>query len=313
MSRRRPERAHIGCSGWNYKSWKGTFYAPGLPPHQWLSAYAEFFDTTEVNNSFYRLPEADVFEKWRTQTPDGFVFAVKASRFLTHMKRLRDPAEPVRRLFSRVCALGPKLGPILYQLPAHFRIDLDSLRGLLETIKREAHLLPEGHTCRTILEFRDPSWYVPDVFDLLSRFDATMCLHDKLGSRAIGPEIGPFLYVRFHGTTGTYAGSYGDDALASWADRIAHYVGSHRPAYAYFNNDPEAVAVRNALALRQLVDERLASTDDSRVTGAARRRSPRQASVRAAATWPAQTMAGGRPRRPAKKSTPLGKPIRRSR
>jgi uncharacterized protein YecE (DUF72 family) len=144
----------VGCSGWNYKSWRERFYPRGLPPARWLAYYAERFDTVEVNNTFYRLPERSTFAAWRTQLPARFLVAVKASRFLTHMKRLREPEEPIRRLFSRAAALDGKLGPVLYQLPGNFHIDLYRLDTFLAALPRRR----SSRQLRHVMEFRHPSW-----------------------------------------------------------------------------------------------------------------------------------------------------------
>jgi uncharacterized protein YecE (DUF72 family) len=244
----------IGCSGWNYKSWKGRFYPADMPASQWLRYYLSIFDTVEVNNTFYRLPDAETFAGWRQQTPASFVMAVKASRFLTHMKRLRDPEEPLERLFARARELGPRLGPVLYQLPANVHLDLSRLETFLRAlplrpVKRSRHLL------RHVIEFRHPSWYVADTYQLLEAHGVALCLHDKAGSAIASPAIGPFVYVRFHGTNGHYHGSYDMAALTSWACRLTELWRDGRNVYAYFNNDPEAIATRNARTLRSLVDQ----------------------------------------------------------
>jgi uncharacterized protein YecE (DUF72 family) len=236
----------VGCSGWNYTSWRNTFYPARLPVSGWLRFYASHLDTVEVNNTFYRLPEQSTFASWREQVPEGFLFAVKASRFLTHMKRLRDPEEPLDRLFSRAAALGPTLGPVLYQLPAHFTRDLARLDDFLQALPTKV----AGRRVRHVMEFRDPSWYVADTFDLLERRGVALCLHDKRGSSIDDPFVGPFVYVRFHGTSGHYHGSYGSAQLDRWARRLAEQASDGKAVFAYFNNDPEAVAVANATSLR---------------------------------------------------------------
>jgi uncharacterized protein YecE (DUF72 family) len=236
----------IGCSGWNYKSWRGPFYPRALAASSWLAFYAERFDTVEVNNTFYRLPERSTFAAWRAGAPKDFLFAVKASRFLTHMKKLREPDEPVARLFSSAEGLGRKLGPVLYQLPANLGIDLERLDTFLRALPRSS----SGKRIRHVMEFRNPSWYVADTFQLLRSRGVALCLHDKLGSTIADPFVGPFVYVRFHGTSGTYSGSYEQPALDAWAHRLAEQLRDGREVFAYFNNDPNAVAVENALRLR---------------------------------------------------------------
>jgi uncharacterized protein YecE (DUF72 family) len=244
--RQRPT-VHIGCSGWNYKHWRGSFYPADLPQKEWLGWYARHFQTVEINNSFYRLPEEATFERWRAQSPADFIFAVKASRFLTHMKRLRDPDEPLDRLLSQATGLGDKLGPILYQLPPRFAIDMARLDRFLRALP---------HRRRHVIEFRDPSWYVPQVFDLLERHHVALCLHDKDGSVIAKPYDGPFVYVRFHGTSGRYHGSYSDAALSAWARSLAGRWRDGSDVYAYFNNDPNAEAPRNAATLKRLLEGR---------------------------------------------------------
>jgi uncharacterized protein YecE (DUF72 family) len=192
----------VGCSGWNYASWRGRFYPRTLPPARWLEYYATRFDTVEINSTFYRLPDRSTFATWRTQVPSTFLFAVKASRFLTHMKRLLEPEEPITRLFSSVAGLRRQRGPVLYQLPATLKIDLPRLDRFLRTLPRSSSATLH------VIEFRDPSWYVGRTFELLTRRRITLCLHDKLGSAIAQPCVGPFVYVRFHGTSGRYHGSY---------------------------------------------------------------------------------------------------------
>jgi uncharacterized protein YecE (DUF72 family) len=249
----------IGCSGWNYKTWRGSVYPAGLPSASWLTYYTSIFDTVEVNNTFYRLPEASTFAAWRETTPRGFVMAVKASRYLTHLKRLRDPQEPIARLFERAASLGSRLGPILYQLPPAFPRDLPRLTRFIAALPRRWPVTgPRGVVMRRlthVIEFRDPSWYVPDIFDLLRRRRVALCLHDKRASEIAEPLVGPIAYVRFHGTSGHYHGSYDDAALRWWAARLREWQQEGTPVFAYFNNDPDGVAVKNALTLRRLMSD----------------------------------------------------------
>lgn len=251
--------ALIGCSGWNYKSWRGSFYPATLAARHWLPYYARHFDTVEVNNTFYRLPEMATFTAWREATPARFLMAVKASRYLTHLKRLRDPEEPVARLFERAAGLGTRLGPVLYQLPGAFRRDLDRLAAFLRILPRHCVVAgrqgPVRRRLTHVVEFRDPSWYVSETFDLLAGAGVSLCLHDKAGSAIQEPLVGRAVYIRFHGASGHYHGSYQDSVLARWAARLRELVADGRPVYAYFNNDPEAAAVRNALTLRRLVED----------------------------------------------------------
>lgn len=240
----------VGCSGWNYRHWKGRFYPEALPASAWLQYYVSQFDTVETNATFYRLPEASTFAAWHDQTPDGFVMAIKGSRYLTHLKHLRDPEEPVRRLFEHAAPLGPRLGPVLYQLPGRLRLDVPRLVRFLHALPAS---LPGSHGRRRLqhaIEFRDPSWYVDEVFGLLNDCGVALCRHDMPGSAIDDPVVGPFTYVRFHGATGRYQGSYDTATLDAWARRLAGERRAGRDVYAYFNNDGEAIATRNARDLR---------------------------------------------------------------
>jgi uncharacterized protein YecE (DUF72 family) len=243
----------IGCSGWQYASWRGRFYPRELAMARWLEFYAQAFDTVEVNNSFYRLPEKKTFANWAHRTPDGFLFAVKASRYLTHLKRLLTPGPPLRRLFSRVKGLGPKLGPVLYQLPGQMMKDVPRLAYMIKRLPRRADV-------RHVIEFRHPSWYSADVFALLEASRVTLCLHDRTGSPIREPIVGPFMYVRFHGASGSYHGGYGRTMLDRWAAVLVEQARAGREVFAYFNNDPDAQATRDAIMLRTLVQRRLART-----------------------------------------------------
>jgi uncharacterized protein YecE (DUF72 family) len=243
----------IGCSGWNYKSWRGRFYPKGLSTAAWLAYYAAHFDTVEVNNTFYRLPERTTFVAWRAHLPPRFTVAVKASRFLTHMKRLRDAEEPIDRLLTRASGLGTRLGPVLYQLPATLGRDDERLREFLTIITRTA----PRRRVRHVLEFRNPSWYSGDVYELLEQYGVSLCLHDMPGSAIAEPFVGPIVYVRFHGADGRYHGSYPSSVLGEWAGRLAERASRGAPVFAYFNNDPDAVAVRDAERLRALTNAAL--------------------------------------------------------
>jgi uncharacterized protein YecE (DUF72 family) len=234
----------IGCSGWQYRHWKGSFYPADLPQSRWFEHYASVFDTVEVNNTFYRLPEIATFEAWRRRAPPGFLFALKASRFLTHMKKLRDPREPLARFFERARSLGGCLGPVLYQLPPGWPKNLQRLEEFLAA-------LPSG--ANAVLEFRDPSWYADDVFALLERAGVALCLHDMRGSESPRRFVGPFTYVRFHGSGARYGGRYPDEVLAKWAEVLAVRAREGMNVFAYFNNDSGGHAPRDAIRLRTAV------------------------------------------------------------
>jgi uncharacterized protein YecE (DUF72 family) len=231
--------ARVGCSGWQYKHWRGDFYPLGLPQSRWLEYYAERFNTVEINNSFYRLPDTSTFLSWRKRAPPEFVYAVKASRFLTHMKKLKDPEQPLQLFFSRAHNLGRTLGPVLYQLPPRWTVNLERLTIFLRALpKKRQH----------VIEFREPSWYNDNVFALLEQYGVGLCLHDMAGSASGQLAVGPLTYVRFHGTS-KYGGSYDDVALEQWAAWLAERVRAGAPVYAYFNNDVGGHAPRDAKRL----------------------------------------------------------------
>lgn len=238
------ERIRIGCSGWNYKHWREAFYPKGRAVKDWFAFYAEHFDTVEINNSFYRLPKAETFDKWREQAPPGFCYAVKANRFLTQAKKLKDCAEPLQRMMTPFRHLGPTLGPILYQLPPRFRINLDRLEEFLA-------LAPKDVT--NVFEFREKSWHVPETFALLDRYGASLCVHDMPGSAPERLAVGPVAYVRFHGGEGKYWGRYSDEGLLDWTDWMVDQTKAGRPVWAYFNNDLEAHAIHDAMTLKAMV------------------------------------------------------------
>jgi uncharacterized protein YecE (DUF72 family) len=238
-------RCYIGTSGWSYRHWRGPFYPPGMAKGaDQLRFYAERFDTVEVNGTFYRLIEAETFRRWREQTPESFVFACKGSRFLTHMKRLKDTAQGPARFFERVEALGDKLGPIVFQLPGRFKPDRDRLAAFLDA-------LPSAH--RYAFEFRDPAWFRPEIFEALAKRDVALCLYEFAGQEAPLELTASFVYIRLHGPEGPYQGSYGDAALDTWAARIAAWAKDGRDVYCYFDNDDRAFAPKNALRLREML------------------------------------------------------------
>jgi uncharacterized protein YecE (DUF72 family) len=239
-STRATQLTRVGCSGWQYRHWRGDFYPTALQARRWFEHYSRHFDTVEINNTFYRLPESETFAAWRRQAPPGFLYAVKASRFLTHMKKLKDPDEPLDRFFTRARALGKTLGPVLYQLPPHWPVDFARLAAFVGALpRRRIHAI----------EFRHPSWYAAEVAALLEQFSVALCLHDMHGSESGFREVGPVRYVRFHGAT-KYGGRYDDATLDRWADWLAGRARSGIPVFAYFNNDAGGHAPRDAERLR---------------------------------------------------------------
>lgn len=240
----------IGTSGYVYPHWRGRFYPPDLAQDAWLPFYAVRFPTVELNNPFYRLPETATFARWRRAVPRGFVFSVKASRFITHVKRLRDPAGSVDLLFSRAKALGATLGPILFQLPPRWKAVPERLDELVEAIRRQKQV----RRPRIVLEVRDPSWLDQAVTGRLMAGGVALCLADWPECPVEGPITAGFVYIRRHGTGVRYGGSYTEAMLREDAKRIRGWLEDGRDVYVYFNNDIEAHAVRNAQRLHELVE-----------------------------------------------------------
>jgi uncharacterized protein YecE (DUF72 family) len=239
-------RVRIGTSGWEYRDWAGDFYPRNLPRDRWFEHYAEHFDTVELNNPFYRLPDGGVFDAWQRRAPSGFTYAVKASRYLTHIKRLREPEEPMQRLWSRASRLGEHFGPVLYQLPPRWKPNLDRLQAFLAVVPRHDQAI----------EFRDRRWYRPEISRAIDDAGCAVCLHDMAGSTPPLVPVGPFVYVRFHGAGERYGGRYSSQRLSAWADRIVAWASQGRPVWAYFNNDIGGHAVRDAARLRDMVARR---------------------------------------------------------
>lgn len=240
----RPPAIRVGCSGWAYKHWRGLFYPDGLPQSRWFDRYAEEFDTVEINNSFYRLPPPETFARWRDQAPPGFAYAVKANRFLTQAKKLKDCAEPMASMMASVEALGDRLGPLLFQMPPRFAFNPERLESFLA-------ILPAG--VASVFEFREASWYRAETYALLERFGASLCLHEMPGSAIADVAVGPAAYVRFHGTAGKYVGRYSEAVLEEWAEWFIAQSAAGRSAWAYFNNDIHGHAIADALSLKALV------------------------------------------------------------
>jgi len=240
------EPVHVGCSGWVYRHWKGLFYPADLPQKRWFEFYSSEFDTVEINASFYRLPLATTFEGWRAKAPPGFRYAVKANRFLTHMKKLLDCEAPLAEFVALAARLGPTLGPILYQLPPSLHKDLGRLDAFLARLPAELE---------HVVEFRHSSWYSEDVLALLDRYGAGFVAHDLAGLVSPRWASGRTAYVRFHGTGGKYWGRYSDEQMLDWADWLLGQRAAGRSAWAYFNNDIHGHALDDARTLKSMVGQ----------------------------------------------------------
>lgn len=234
-------RFRIGTSGWVYPHWRRVFYPETLPQGGWFAFYASVFSTVEINNTFYRLPSEEAWRHWREAAPEGFVYAVKGSRFITHVKRLRPGPEPVELFTSRARLLGEHLGPILWQLHPGHRRDLDRLRSFLELLPRDV---------RHVFEFRHGSWFCEDVYALLREFGVGFCAYHMVDHATPLVATAGFAYMRFHGSGDLYGGLYRDEELREWADRLSALPVNE--IFVYFNNDAFGNAVANARTLVEL-------------------------------------------------------------
>ncbi len=236
----------VGCSGWNYSHWRKLIYPKGLPAKAWLEYYATLFDTVEINNTFYRLPTVSAVRGWAERSPRGFLFAVKMSRYITHIKRLTGLEQGIPLFYSRIAPLArsPKMGPMLWQLPPTFKRDDERLAQALAA-------LPEGRHC---LEFRHPTWYVPEIYELLRRYGVALVIPDspKYPFRQI-ELTADWTFVRFHYGTRGRGGNYSESEIREWTDRIAAWSADGTDVFAYYNNDWEGYAVKNGLRLKELL------------------------------------------------------------
>jgi uncharacterized protein YecE (DUF72 family) len=237
-------RIHVGTSGWSYAHWKSLFYPADLPEAQWLAFYAARFHTVEINNSFYRLPDPRTLASWVKTVPKQFEFTVKASRFITHMKKLKDPKRSTRTFFRRISGLGDHLGPILFQLPPRWRFDARRLEGFLRVLSRDF---------RYAFEFRDRSWINEEALELLARSKAAFCIYDLDDYLSPKNVTTDFVYVRLHGPDGPFRGSYDARTLAGWARHFTGWADQRRKVYCYFDNDERAYAAENAARLQDMI------------------------------------------------------------
>jgi uncharacterized protein YecE (DUF72 family) len=235
---------HIGTSGWHYDHWQGPFYPEHLANSDFLRYYQQEFQTVEINNSFYQLPKEKTLMDWRESVSGDFLFAVKASRSITHLKKLKDTQEPVQRLLARIKLLEEKLGPVLFQLPPNFRFNATRLETFLQA-------LPQDY--RYTLEFRDPSWLNPETYRLLSEYQAAFCIYEFAGRCSPKEVTTDFVYIRLHGPGGAYQGSYDLTRLSEWARAISAWALQGKKVFCYFDNDQAGYAAQNALTLQNLL------------------------------------------------------------
>lgn len=238
----------VGTSGWNYDHWKGAFYPDGLHQSDWLGYYAQRFSTVEVNNTFYSLPEQDTVDGWR-QTPErGFLFSVKASRYLTHMKKLKQAPESLAMFLGCAEAFGDKLGPLLFQLPPNWHANPDRLQSFIESLESQATGSP-----RAVFEFRDESWFTDEVYRVLADHDCAFCIYELAGMQSPSMVTSTVVYVRLHGPGDAYEGSYDDQVLGTWANRLAEWASEGRDVFCYFDNDQNGYAASNATTLQTML------------------------------------------------------------
>lgn len=235
----------IGCSGFSYPHWRGCFYPGTLPQKEWFGYYCTCFASVELNVTFYRLPKPESFIRWRQESPCGFTFSVKGSRFITHVKRLIEPERPLARFFDGALLLGEKLRSVLWQFPPGFVCTISRLERFLQLLAR--------YHVRAALEFRHVSWCCEEVFALCREYGVALCMADWPDFIAELPRTADFVYLRRHGRGGSYGGCYSPDELTADAERIRGYLGEGRDVYIYFNNDAEGYAPRNAGELARIV------------------------------------------------------------
>jgi uncharacterized protein YecE (DUF72 family) len=241
-------RFWVGTSGWQYRDWRERFYPRVLPQRDWLTYYSRQFPTVEINNSFYVQPSEKSWERWRNIAPEGFRYAVKAHRYLTHRKRLKDCEDSLERLLRGAAGLKSHLGPLLFQLPPYFKRTEEHAARLEHFLA----MLPLGLRCT--FEFRDRSWFGEDTMEQLRRYSVAFCSYDKPDVKCPLAATARFAYMRFHGPSARYRGKYTDEMLENWAERLRKLAGNVDEVYCYFNNDARANAIANATTLARLVD-----------------------------------------------------------
>lgn len=237
-------RILIGTSGWSYHHWRDNFYPKDLPNERWLEHYSKHLQTVEINHSFYQLPEKKTLQSWYDTVPDNFIFTVKASRYITHMKKLKDPEQSIATFLGHIVVLKDKLGPVLFQLPPHLHFNEQRLSAFLNMLSGEF---------RYAFEFRDLSWHNAQTYDLLSRHKAAFCIYELNGYLSPKKIISDFVYIRLHGPDGRYQGDYDTTTLSGWAGAVSAWSAQGHDIYCYFDNDQAGYAARNALSLQSML------------------------------------------------------------
>jgi uncharacterized protein YecE (DUF72 family) len=240
------KRIHIGTSGWHYGHWKGAFYPDDLSSERYLPWYAGRFSTVEINNTFYKVPREKTLREWRGTVGKDFIFSVKANRYITHMKKLKDPRKPVSNFLDKIRVLEDKIGPILFQLPPNWRANPGRLKAFLEC-------LPGDH--RYAFEFRDPSWFDDRVYSLLARKGAAFCIYDFDRQQSPKEITSNFVYIRLHGPDGPYKGKYSIQNLAGWAGALSAWIEEVDEIFCYFDNDEAGFAAQDALRLQKMIED----------------------------------------------------------
>lgn len=243
----KPGRIHVGTSGWHYNHWIGPFYPKHTPISGFLSFYSQRFQTVEINNTFYHLPTHETLTEWRKATPNDFLFACKGSRFITHMKKLKDPEQSIQRFFDGIKILGSKLGPILFQLPPRWTINVERLEAFLKELPKKYQFA---------FEFRDGSWFEQATYDALAKYKAAFCLYHLAGRWT--PEVltAEFVYIRLHGSGGPYQGQYAETVLSDWARKCLKWCNEGKDVYCYFDNDQNGYAATDATRLKKIIENR---------------------------------------------------------
>ncbi len=238
------DKIHIGTSGWNYKHWVENFYPPNLKSDQWLKYYCHKLSTVEINNSFYQLPDSKALLSWNRTVPSDFVFSIKASRYITHMKKLKDPEDSLDKFMNAARKISSKLGPILFQLPPRWKCNPDRLKEFLKKLSKKY-----SYT----FEFRDQSWWSDEIYRMLKDYNAAFCIYELAGTESPREITADFVYIRLHGPGDAYEGKYDNRNLAAWAGAISAWAKVGKDVYCYFDNDQNGYAARNAMKLQEML------------------------------------------------------------